>query len=45
MRERAGSEGHSLNQHRRDLGLVMLPGEHVVKVEAKERDPLEIPRG
>ena len=30
-------------QQTRQLGLVMCPGEHVVKVEVKERDPLEIP--
>ena len=29
-------------QQTRQLGLVMCPGEHVVKVEVKERDPLEI---
>lgn len=31
-------------EHRRNLGLVLLPGKHVVKVEVKERDPLEVPR-
>lgn len=45
VQERAGGEGTVARQQTRELGLVMCPGEHVVKVEFKERDPLEIPRG
>ena len=45
VRERAGQEGTVARQQTREMGLVMLPGKHVVTVEVKERDPLEIPRG
>lgn len=41
VKERSGAETVE-KQQTRSLGLVMLPGKHVVKVEAKERDPLEI---
>jgi len=46
VRERAGVEGSVERQQVRNVGLVMLPGKHVVKVEVKEggRDPLVIPR-
>jgi small nuclear ribonucleoprotein (snRNP)-like protein len=44
--ERAGVEGSVDRQEVRNLGLVMLPGKHMIKVEIKEigRDPLEIRR-
>lgn len=46
VRERAGVEESVERQQVRNLGLVVLPGKHVVKVEVKEggRDPLELPR-
>lgn len=46
VREKAGAEGSVERQQVRNLGLVMLPGKHVVKVEVMEkgRDPMEIPR-
>ncbi|KAM3573463.1 hypothetical protein VYU27_004571 [Nannochloropsis oceanica] len=46
VRERAGEQGRVDRQEVRNLGLVMLPGKHTVKVEVKEvgRDPLENPR-
>jgi small nuclear ribonucleoprotein (snRNP)-like protein len=42
MGARAGVGAGSESVQVRQLGLVMLPGKHVVRVEVKGRDPLEV---